>query len=256
MVFKLKAVALIIFTYSVFAFSKEHINPFYINNVEIGFNFPINQISTSFFDAFNKYSSTTSSEFAIKNYPSFACKIEIPEITSFVLNFEWLCLNFATNFHMNTQYSYLNIARSYSENFEFNFFTTSLSFFYAPINDDFRTLLHFQIGASFDKILWNEYVSSEYDADEDKGLKTLQFNQLSPFAAFGIRNVLPFDLSGKDYLLQEFFFETRFCFSYRSIKLFSRISEAYQVPEKVTILPFSIVFLVGINLNTKSFFYN
>ncbi|MCX7908496.1 MAG: hypothetical protein N2560_03150 [Ignavibacteria bacterium] len=256
MVFKLKIVPLILVFSQLFTFAKERVNPFKINNIEISYNFPINQISSSFFDSFNKYSNSNSSEFIFRNYPSVSLNIEFPGLTNVVLNFEWIRLDYSTQFNQTSNISYSSVFRSFNENFEFHFFPISFSFFFSPFNTDFKSLLHFQFGVSIDNLKWNEFVSSNSEDDPLKGLKTTNLKHFSPFFAFGVRNVLPFDIIENEQLLDNFFFEAKFYFFYRNVSIFKRIANSGLVDEEVTILPFSIVFLFGVNLNTRSFFLN
>jgi hypothetical protein len=244
--------ALLIFIPSLFA--KDYRNPFIINNIEVGYNFPINQISQEFFDAINKYSSNSDREFVFRNFPSVSFRIEIPALTNFVINFEWINLKYATKFNKNESYSFNNIWRSYSENFEFDFFPISLSFFYSPFDSDFRTLFHFQFGISYDKAKWDEYVDSDLSYDPNTGFRTISETRASPFFIFGIRDILPFDFSDSEQLLNYFFVEARFAFVYRTFDFFSKHVGTSSIEGKTTILPFSIVFTIGLNLNTRSFF--
>ncbi|MGC8747750.1 MAG: hypothetical protein ACP5RR_02575 [Candidatus Kapaibacteriota bacterium] len=240
--------------FPVFAFTKEKRNPFIINNVEIAYNFPINQNAYDFFDAFNQYSNLSADEFTFRNFPSVSFDIEIPNLTNFVLNLDWINLLYSTNFNKKSSYSFNSFFRSYSESFDFNFLPITLSFFITPFDTDFKTQLHFQFGVSYDRLEWKEFVGSELDDDPRKGLETIRIKQFSPLFAFGIRNVLPFDILDREQLLNFFFFEAKFYFMYRNIDIFTRISKYEPIPEKVTILPFSIVFIIGVNFKTRSFF--
>lgn len=256
MVFKLKFVLFFLLLLPFLSFSKERRNPFIIKNIELSYNFPINQISNSFFDAFNSYSNTNGQEFTFRNYPGVSFNIEIPELTNFVLSFEWMELMYSTSFNKQSNYSFNSFWRSYNESFDFNFIPISLSLFLTPFDTDFKSQLHFQFGVSYDRAQWNEFVNSELEDDPSKGLKTKAIKQFSPFIGIGFRNVLRFDILDKDQLLNFLFFEAKFIFTYRNMDLFSEISSYEPLPEKVTILPFSIVFIIGVNLNTKSFFNN
>lgn len=256
MVPKLKLALVFLFVIVLASSAKERVKPFIINNIEFAYNIPINQISNSFFDAFNKYSLGNSNEFTFRNYPGISLNVEIPGLTDFTVSVDWINLMYNSNFGKNSVSSFNSFYRTFSENFEFNFVPLSLSLFLTPFEADFKTLFHFQFGVSFDKAVWNEYISSEYEDDPKKGLQTTKLIHFSPFFAFGIRNVFPFDINDNEQILQNFFFETKFCFAYRNIPLLKRISNDLSIQEKVTILPFSIVFLFGINLYTKSFFNN
>ncbi|MFN3781512.1 MAG: hypothetical protein ACK4SO_05000 [Candidatus Kapaibacteriota bacterium] len=256
MVSKLKLLLVLVLCFSSSIFAKNNFNSLIIKNFELGYNFPINQISSSFFDAFNKYSKTSGSEFIFRNYPSLALCVEIPRIVEFILNIEWLRLVYSTDFGKSSTYYSTSFFRSYSENFDFNFFPVSLSFFYAPFRDEFHTLLHFQIGISFDRFTWKEFISSEFSDDPLIGVKIYELKNLTPFFCIGIRNVLSFDLLKSDQFLRELFLETKFYFFYRRVNLFYSISTMENIPNIVTILPFTIVFNLGVSLNTQSFFIN
>ncbi len=235
-------------------YCKELKNPFIINNIELVYNFPIEQISREFFDAMNKYAQNNDREFLYRNFPSTSFYIEIPDLTNFTINFEWISLSYSTRFNKNETYSFNNIWRSYSENFNFNFFPISLSFFITPVEADFCTQLHLQFGVSIDKVQWDEYVDSDLSDDPKLGLKTFRKTRFSPFFTLAIRNVLPFDIFDSDQFLNYFFAEARFMFSYRRFDLFSRLNQPLDLESKTTILPFSIVFSIGLNFNTRSFF--
>ncbi len=256
MVFKLKVIAFVLVLLDLSTFAQKSDNPFTINDIYISYNFPINQVSSTFFDNFNKYSNGNGTEFTFRNFPSIAFNIEIPNVYTFILNFEWINLKFNSNFNKHSTFSFNTFYRNFSENFEFTFLPISISFLWFPYSSDFNTSFHFQFGISIDKVIWNEYVTSELEGDPYIGLKTTVLKQLSPIFNFGIRNIFPFDLYDKEQFLQSFFFETKFCFSFRYMNIFSKISENELLKEKVAILPFSIVLLFGINLNTKSFFNN
>ncbi|MFN3269238.1 MAG: hypothetical protein ACK42G_01495 [Candidatus Kapaibacteriota bacterium] len=256
MVSKLKIVVLLALLIPLLSFSKERRNPFIINNIEVSYNFPINQISTSFFDAYNVYSNSNSSEFTYRNFPSLSLNFEIPSVTNFILSIDWISLSFSSNFTKQSSYSYNTFLRTYSENFEFNFLPISLSFFVTPFETDFKTQFHFQFGVSYDKAKWNEFINSDFEDDPRKGLRTLEIRKFSPFFAFGIRNVLPFDIWDKEQIMNFFFFETKFFLMYRNMDLFANVPSIEPLPKNVTILPFSIVLIIGVNLNTRSFFNN
>jgi len=243
---------LLIFLSSLVA--KDYKNPFIINNIEVGYNFPINQISQEFFNIINRYSNNSDREFVFRNFPSASFKVEIPGMINFVINFEWINLKYSTKFNKNEAYSFNNVWRSYSENFDFNFFPVSLSLFYSPFESDFRTLLHFQFGISYDKAKWDEYIDSDLSYDPKTGFKSVFETRISPFFIFGIRDIFPFDLSNPEQLLNYFFVEARFIFVYRSFNFFSERIGTNAFDGNTTILPFSIVFTIGLNLNTRSFF--
>ncbi len=256
MVSKLKSLLVLVLCSCSSIFAKNNFNSLIIRNIELGYNFPINQISSSFFDAFNTYSKTGGSEFIFRNYPSLALNVELPQIAEFIVNIEWLRLSYSTDFGKSSSYYFTSFFRSYSENFDFNFFPVSLSFFYAPFRDEFQTLLHFQFGISFDRIIWKEYISSEYTDDPLIGVKIYEVKNLTPFFCMGIRNVLSFDLLNNEQFLRELFLETKFYFFYRRVNLFSNISEIENIPNTITILPFTIVFNLGVSFDTQSFFLN
>lgn len=255
MVSKLKFL-LVIVLYCCSLLAKNNFNTFIIKNIEICYNFPINQISSSFFDAFNTYSKTNGSEFMFRNYPSLALSVELPQIAEFTLNLEWLRLSYSTEFVESSPYYFTSIFRSYSENFDLNFLPVSLSFFYAPFKNEFYTLFHFQFGISFDRITWKEYISSEYIEDPLAGSKIIELKNLSPFICLAIRNVLSFDILDNEQFLRNLFFDTKFYFFYRRVNLFNQISTKENIQKVITILPFSIVFNLGLSFNTKSFFIN
>lgn len=251
---KLKAFFYLLLLPYYLLFCKELKNPFVINNIEVVYNFPIEQLSKEFFDVMNRYAQNSDREFLYRNFPATSLYIEIPHLTKFTINLEWINLNYTTRFNKNETYSFNNIWRSYSENFNFNFFPLSLSFFITPVESDFYSQFHLQFGISIDKVQWDEYVDSDLSDDPKLGLKTFRETRFSPFFTFAIRNILPFDIFDSNQFVNYFFAEARFMLSYRTFALFSKLNEAFDLGSQTTILPFSIVFSIGLNFNTRSFF--
>jgi hypothetical protein len=241
------------------AFSEPTVNRnlFYIRGITIYYSFPINQISYDFFENYRAYSKSNASEFKMRNFPGIIVDVAIPNTAVFSVGLEWIGLKLSDNFYRNIQISYTSGRRDYSENFSFNFFPIAYNLIFSPWKTDFKTYFRFQIGVSFDKVRWEEYIQSSIPDDPKIGLHIYEKQQLNPFTCISIGVLLPFDIqTDSAKFLDSFFFESKFAFSYRKFNIFDSLEQSEKIPTRVTILPFFIVFNLGLRFNVSSFFLN
>ncbi len=242
-----------------FTFSKptENRNLFYIRGITIYYSFPINQISYDFFENYRTYSKTNVSEFKMRNFPGIILDIVVPNSLSFSISLEWIGLKLHDSFYRNLQISYNNGRRDYNENFNFNFFPVAYNLFISPWKTDFKTYFRFQIGLSIDKVRWEEYIQSNIPNDSKVGLSVYEKQQFNPFLCFSAGVLFPFDINADSLkFLDSFFFESKFSLSYRKFNIFSSLEQSEGVSSRVTILPFFIVFNLGLRFDVSSFFLN
>lgn len=221
------------------------------------FGFPINQVSFDFFDSYNSISSLATNEFTFRNIPSGFLEIELLNFLRIPLSVEIQTLKFFNTFSSKEEYYNKTIVKTFSETFKFKFYPVSLYYFWYPILSDFRSFFLFQFGISIDKITWIEKVESNNPYELLNEAKERNWKQFNPFGSFSIGVELPFDVN-KDTMqvLESFLFACKFNFAYRRGKFFSEFSIEHPVTKKITVLPFSIVFVIGVRLNIISFFLN
>lgn len=232
-------------------------NLFYIRGVTIYYSFPINQISYDFFENYRSYSKSNVNEFKMRNFPGIIVDVAIPNTMVFSVSLEWIGLQLSDNFYRNVQISYVSGRRDYNENFNFNFFPLGYNLIFSPWKTDFKTYFRFQIGVSFDKVRWEEYIQSSVPDDPKLGLNIYEKQQLNPFICISIGVLFPFDIQADSAkFLDNFFFESKFAFSYRKFNIFNGLEQSERISARVTILPFFIVFNLGLRFNVSSFFLN
>lgn len=221
------------------------------------FGFPINQVSYDFFDSFNSISSLSNYEFTFRNIPSGLLEVELLDFVRIPFSIEIQTLEFFNTFTLKKEYFDKIIIKTFSETFKFKFYPISLYYFWYPILSDFRSFFLFQFGVSIDKITWMEKVESNNPYELLNETNDRNWNQFNPFGSFSIGVELPFDVN-KDtmQILESFLFACKFNFAYRRGKFLSEFSIENPVSKKVSVLPFSIVFTIGVRLNIYSFFLN
>lgn len=240
-----------------FSNEKHRKNLFTIRSFSPIYGFPINQISYDFFDSYNSISSLSADEFTFRNIPSGLLEIELFNHIRIPFSIEIQTLEFFSTFSLKKEYFDRTIVETFSETFIFKFFPVSLYYFWYPILSDFRSFFLFQFGISIDKITWIEKVESNNPYELLGETQERKWKQFNPFGSFSIGVELPFDVN-KDtmQILESLLFACKFNLAYRRGKFFSEFSIENPVSKKVSVLPFSIVFIIGVRLNIYSFFLN
>lgn len=193
----------------------------------------------------------------MRNFPGIILDVVIPNTMTFSIDLEWIELKLSGNFYRNVQIAYITGRRDYNENFHFNFFPLAYNLVFSPWKTDFKTYFRFQVGVSFDKVRWEEYIQSSITDDPEIGLNIYEKQQLNPFLSIATGVLFPFDTRGDSLkFLDSFFFESKFTLSYKKFNIFSGLEQSEGVASQVTILPFFIVFNLGLRFNVSSFFLN
>ncbi|MGQ9818837.1 MAG: hypothetical protein ACUVQ1_02790 [Candidatus Kapaibacteriales bacterium] len=262
MVYRLIFFSLSIFVYQTFyqfmLFSETYRkNLFLIRSFSPTLGFPINQISYEFFDSYNSISSLSADEFTFHNIPSCLLDIELYNEIRIPFSIEIQSLEFFNSFSIKKDYFDKTIVETFSETFLFKFYPVSLYYYWYPILSDYRSFFLFQVGVSIDKIVWKEKVESNSPYEQLNKAMEKSWKQFNPYGSFAAGVELPFDKnSDTTQMLESLLFACKFNFAYRKGNFFSQFSIQNPVVKRVSVLPFSMVFMIGFRLNIYSLFHN
>lgn len=232
-------------------------NLFVIRSINPMYGFPINQISYEFFYAFASISKQLPNEFTFRNIPSVLFEIEFYKHIKLPISIEIHNLELFGSFTILKEYFDKTIVRTYSETFRFKFIPISFTYFWYPLKTDFSSFFMFQLGLTLDKLHWQEEVESNFPDDPFQKSQIRSWNQFNPFFAFAVGVELPFDImEDSSQFIESVFFASKFNFSYRRANVFADFAIEKPISSQVTILPFSIVFIIGLRFNSSSFFLN
>ncbi len=231
----------------------EQPNLFRIRNITVFFAIPINQISYDFVDNYKRLSNENPDEFNFRNFFGLIFGIDVPNVTRFSLLIERINLSYIGNFQSKTYLFGNQTTRFVNDNFDLLFFPVGFDYVVSPVVSDYSTYFRFQFGLSFDKLTWTRQMTN-FDGTTTEGSFSESTRKFNPFLNFSVGVNFPFDLGyRRSSFLRSFFFETQFNLSLRRFDFSGKMIDE-QADNVITILPFYIVFKLGLVADVSSFF--